>query len=44
MHVSGQIGVDEAGEMGDGLAAKTELAMLNVAKALDARAHGSRTS
>jgi enamine deaminase RidA (YjgF/YER057c/UK114 family) len=36
VHVSGQIGTDEDGVVAEGLAAQTELAMRNLAKALDA--------
>lgn len=36
VHVSGQVGYDADGVLADGLAAQTEQAMLNVAKALDA--------
>ena len=36
VHVSGQVGADAAGVLREGLAAQTEQAMLNVAKALEA--------
>ncbi len=36
VHIAGQVGTDPDGVLADGLAAQTEQAMLNVAKALDA--------
>ena len=40
VHLAGQVGADAAGVVADGLAAQTEQAMLNVAKALDAAGAG----